>query len=251
MNWELLIELTKREIKQRYKQSVLGYAWVILNPMAQMLAMAFVFSRILPVSHLSVPYPIFLYVGLLPWTLISSSLTASANSLIGNGKLLTKVYLPREVFIQSTVLAKIVDFILAAFLLVLFMIYFHVPFKLTALWFFPIFFIQSLFTYGLSILIATFNLFYRDVQYLLNFLLMIWMYMTPIIYPPSLFHSDYQWLFQLNPIAVCITAYRQVLFDGTTPHFGSLFLSLVISLLILFMATFVFKKLEGKFADAL
>lgn len=251
MNWELLIELTKREIKQRYKQSVLGYAWVILNPLAQMLAMAFVFSRILPVSNLGVPYPIFLYVGLLPWTLLSGTLVASANSLIGNGKLLTKIYLPRKVFIQSTILAKMVDFFLAALLLVIFMMFFKVQIKPTIVWFFPIFFIQSLFTYGVSILIATFNLFYRDVQYLLNFLIMIWMYLTPIIYPQSLFPSHYHWLFAINPMAVFITSYRRVIFDGLSPDLWSLLVSLVVSLVIFGLANLVFKKLEGRFADAL
>lgn len=251
MNWELLIELTKREIKQRYKQSILGYAWVILNPMAQMLAMAFVFSRILPVSNLNIPYPIFLYVGLLPWTLLSGTLVASANSLIGNGKLLTKIYLPRKVFIQSTVLAKMVDFFLASILLILFMIFFEVPIKLTAIWFFPIFFIQLLFTYSLSIMIATFNLFYRDVQYLLNFLIMIWMYLTPIIYPQSFFPPNYHWVFSINPMAVFITSYRQVIFDGVMPNLSNLLISLLISLVLLTVATIAFKKLEGKFADAL
>src|SRR6185369_4925084 len=126
-NQELLVELTKREIKQRYKQSLLGYAWVILNPLAQMAVLAVVFSRILPVNNLGVPYPIFLYVGLLPWTLLSGSLTASALSLIDNGKLLTKIYLPRTVFVQSTILAKMVDFVLASSLLALALIYFHSP----------------------------------------------------------------------------------------------------------------------------
>lgn len=248
---ELLVELTKREIKQRYKQSLLGYAWVLLNPLTQMMVMALVFSRILPVSNLGVPYPVFLYVGLLPWTLFSSSLSASANSLIDNAKLITKIYLPRTVFIQSMILAKMVDFFLATSLLFLLILYFQIPLTFSILWFVPIFCFQTLFTYGLSLLISSLNIFYRDIQYLLNFLLMVWMYVTPIIYPPSFFPSDYQWVFRLNPIAVFITAYRAVILEGTSPNFMDLGLSLMISVFMYCIAITVFKKLDGRFADAL
>ncbi|MBU2543538.1 ABC transporter permease, partial [Patescibacteria group bacterium] len=103
---ELLSELTKREIKARYKQSVLGYAWVILNPFFQMLVMAFVFSKILRITNLGVPYALFLYVGLLPWNLFAASIGSGMNSLVGNGSLLTKIYFPREIFVVSTILAK-------------------------------------------------------------------------------------------------------------------------------------------------
>lgn len=248
---ELLLELTKREVKQRYKQSFLGYAWVILNPLTQMLVMAFVFSRIVHTDEITVPYPIFLYVGLLPWILFSSSITTSANSFIENGKLIKKIYLPKTVFIQSTLLAKMIDFLLASVLLILFMFYLKTPVTLSVLWFFPIFLLQTFFTYGLSLLIATLNLFYRDVQYLLNFLLMVWMYLTPIIYPTSFFPQEYQWVFQINPMAVFITSYRQVIFQGTLPDFYHLGISLVVCLLTYLLGLFIFKKLEGRIADAL
>ncbi len=107
---ELLSELTWREIKQRYKQSILGYAWVIVNPLTQMIVMAFVFSKLLRFENLGVPYPVFLYVGLLPWTLFSNSLSSSAGVLVANSGLLKKIYFPREVFVLSTIFAKIIDF---------------------------------------------------------------------------------------------------------------------------------------------
>lgn len=251
INLELLEELTKREIKQRYKQSMLGYAWVILNPLAQMLVLSFVFSRFLPVHNLSIPYPIFLYVGLLPWTLFTTTLTASTNAFISNSKLITKIYLPRTVFIQSTILAKMIDFLLASSVFMLFLIYFQVSLSWSSLWFIPLFLIQTLFTYGLSLLIATLNLFYRDIQYLLNFMLMVWMYITPIIYPTTFFPAEYQWIFQINPMVVLINSYRQVLFENSSPHWESVGISFIISLLVYFLGISVFKKLEGRFADVI
>lgn len=248
---ELLQELTKREIKQRYKQSVLGYAWVILTPLAQMLVMAFVFSRILPVQDLPVAYPLFLYSGLLPWTLFQSSVSTSANALISNGGLLTKIYFPRVIFVQSTLLAKMVDFFLASSIFLGFMFFFQVPIALTWLWFIPLFLLQTFFTYGISLILSALNLFYRDIQYLLSFILMVWMYVTPVIYSPTFFPEEYGWVFRFNPIAVCITAYRDALLMGKMPQLLDLGLSFGISLLIYLFARSLFQRLEGRFADAL
>ena len=246
---ELLEELTKREIKQRYKQSILGYAWVILNPLIQMIVMAFVFSKILRIANLGVPYPIFLYAGLLPWTLFSNSLMSSVNALVGNGGLLTKIYFPRQIFVQSTILAKIVDFFLASTVFILFMIFYRLPVNLNVLWFIPIFIIQNFFTYGISLLAAAFNLFYRDIQYLLGLLLLVWMYLTPVIYPVEMFLPQYRFIFQLNPMAVFLNAYRQVILGGSSPNLVSLGVGLALSIIIYVIAIRIFKKLEGVFAD--
>lgn len=238
-----------REIKQRYKQSVLGYAWVILNPFFQMLVMAFVFSIIMRIPNLGVPYPIFLYAGLLPWTLFANSLGSATNALVGNAGLITKIYFPREIFIISTIMAKIVDFLLASTIFIAFMIYFHVAVNWNILWVLPIFAIQQLFTYGLSLFLAAANLFYRDIQYLLGLVILIWMYLTPVIYSTELFPERYRWIFQLNPMAVIINAYRQVILAGGMPNLKSLGLALVLSLILLLGGYKFFKKLEGVFAD--
>lgn len=246
---ELLSELTKREIKQRYKQSILGYAWVILNPLIQMLVLAFVFSHIIRIPNLSVPYPIFVYVGLLPWTLLSNTLGSSVNALVSNGSLITKIYFPREIFVLSNMLAKMVDFLLASVVLVGFLVWFKIPFTWNLLWVIPIFFIQSIFTYGLSLMAAAFNLFYRDIQYLMNLVIMTWMYLTPIIYAVEIFPPQYRWIFKINPMAVFVNAYRQVVLGGGLPNFQSLGIGLGLSVLIYLFGYFTFKKLEGLFAD--
>lgn len=246
---ELIDELTKREIKQRYKQSVLGYAWVILNPFVQMLVMSFVFSTILRIGDLGVPYPIFLFAGLLPWTLFANSISSSMGALTGNASLLGKIYFPREILILSTIFAKIVDFFLASTVFIALMLYYRTPFTLSMLWFFPIFFIQFLFSYGLSLVVSAFNLIYRDIQYVVTLLLLVWMYLTPVMYPVEIFPEHYRWLFQINPMAVIINAYRQVLLGGSGPNLVSLAIGLAVSLLTLLIGHFIFKKLEGKFAD--
>lgn len=247
---ELLKELTLREIRQRYKQSILGYAWVILNPFSQMLVMSFVFSKlIIRDVELGVPYSLFVYLGLLPWTLFAGSLSSSASVLIDNSGLLKKIYFPREIFIISTIMAKLVDFFLASSIFVVFMIYFKIPLTINVVFFIPILFIQLLLTFGLSLIISAVNLFYRDIQYLLNLVLLVWMYLTPVIYAVEFFPVEYRFIFQLNPMAVFINAYRSVILSGELPNFLSLLIGFLSSLFIVFIGYSLFKKLEGMFAD--
>jgi ABC-type polysaccharide/polyol phosphate export permease len=246
---ELLWELTMREIKSRYKQSILGYAWVILNPFFQMIVLAIVFSQIIRIPNLDVPYPMFLYVGLLPWTLFSNSVVGSTNSLVQNTSLITKVYFPREVLVLSSIIAKVVDFFLASSVFILFMMFYRIGVTWNLLWFVPIFAIQLIFTYGLSLFTAAFNLFYRDVQYLLGLAILLWMYLTPIIYSTNMFPEKYQWIFKANPLSVLVISYRDVILYGNMPNLIDLSVVTVFSILLLGLGWFIFKKLEGVFAD--
>ena len=246
---ELLWNLAYREINQRYKQSVLGYAWVILNPLFQLIVMNFVFSVVLKVPSIGVPFIIFLTVGLLPWNLFLNSLTSSTNALVSNSNLITKIYFPREILVYSTIIAKIVDFLFSCIVLVAFFIIFHTILTPMILWFPLIFAIQMIFTVGLSLLLASFNLFYRDIQYLLFLILTLWMYLTPIMYPIEIIPVRYRFIFSLNPMSVIINAYRQTILGGGSPNFSSLFIALIMSLFVLMLGFYVFKKNEGKFAD--
>lgn len=246
---ELIRELTSREIKARYKQSILGYAWVILNPFFQMLVMAFVFSHIVRFPSVGTPYTLFLYAGLLPWTLFANSLVGATNILVQSAHLLKKIYFPREIFVVSIILSKIIDFFLASSIFILFMIFYHQPITWQILWFIPIFFIQQMFTFALGLIMAAFNLFYRDIQYILTLLLTIWMYLTPVIYPTEIFPTQYRWIFQLNPMAVIVNAYRQVILSSGIPNLTSLTVAFTMSLVLLIIGYRIFKKLEGVFAD--
>jgi len=246
---ELTRQLTLREIKSRYKQSFLGYAWVIFNPLAQMLIMSFVFSIILRIPSLGIPYPIFLFSALLPWNLFANSLSHAVNALVENSPLIKKIYFPREIFIKSTLIAKIVDFLLASLIFVGFAIYYKTTITWNILWVIPIFFIQELFTYGLALGLAAINLFYRDIQYLLNLILVLWMYVTPVIYPMEMVPEQYRFVFMLNPMAVIINAYRQVILGGSGPNYSSLLIAFLLSLVVYLVGRKIFKQLEGLFAD--
>lgn len=249
---ELLGQMVSREVKARYKQSILGYFWIILNPLAQMLVMSFAFSIILRIptnATGNIPYSVFLFVALLPWNLFSNSLSSACGSLVGSASLITKVYFPRTILVLSTVMAKIIDFSLALTVLVVYMIAYQLPINLNILWVIPIFFIQQIFTLGLSLFFAASNLLYRDIQYLLSLLLILWMYLTPVIYPADLVPERYRMIFQLNPMAVIINAYRQTVLGGGIPNLMSMGIALAVSILILFVGFSYFKSREKIFSD--
>jgi lipopolysaccharide transport system permease protein len=249
---ELLWQMTSREIKARYKQSILGYFWVILSPLAQMLVMSFAFSLILRIptnSSEKIPYSIFLFTALLPWTLFANSLSSACNSLVGSSSLITKIYFPRTILVISTIVAKIIDFFFATSILVVYLVIYQIPITLNILWVIPIFLIQQIFTLGLSLFFAAANLLYRDIQYLLGLILTLWMYLTPIIYPADIVPDRFRFLFQINPIAVIVNAYRQVILGGGEPKYSSLLIALLLSLITLLVGLAYFKSREKIFAD--
>jgi len=248
-HWELLKYLTEREIKARYKQSFLGFFWVVLNPFFQMLIMSFIFSKVMKVSNLGVPYPVYLYAGLLPWLFFANSLSNAAEELVENASLIKKIYFPREILILAALLAKVFDFSLSALIFVLLLIWFKIPFTFYMLLFFPLFALQFLFTYGVSLFLSATNLFYRDVRYLLSLIITLWFYLTPVIYATELFPEQYRWVFRINPMSVFINAYRQVILAHNWPNFQSLGLGALLSVIIFFISLRIFKKLEGMFAD--
>jgi len=246
---ELLWNLANREITQRYKQSVLGYAWVILNPLFQLIVMSFVFDTILRIPSLGVPFILFLSAALLPWNLFTQSLTSSSNVLVSNANLITKIYFPREILVYSTILAKIVDFFYSCLVLVFFLLIFKIPLTLHFIWLPVIFVIQLFLMAGISLVVAALNLFYRDIQYLLNLVLLLWMYITPIMYPIEIIPPQYRFIMSLNPMAVIVNAYRQVLLSGKGPNIYSLGVAALVSFTIFVIGFIIFKKLEGEFAD--
>ena len=249
---ELLWQMVGREVKARYKQSVLGYFWVILNPLAQMLVMSFAFSIILRIptfAAANIPYSIFLFVALLPWNLFSNSLGSAASSLVSSGSLITKIYFPRTILVISTIFAKIIDFLFALTILVAYMVFYQLPISWNILWVIPIFIIQQIFTLGLSLFFAAANLLYRDIQYLLSMILLLWMYATPVIYSADSIPAKYKILYQINPMSVIINAYRQVILGGGEPKYSSLAIGLVVSLVTLFIGFSYFKSREKIFAD--
>jgi ABC-type polysaccharide/polyol phosphate export permease len=245
----LIKYLTWREISTRYKQSFLGFFWVVLNPLFQMFTMSFVFSHIMRFNTISVPYPIFLYVGLLPWIYFTNALNHAANVIVSDSALIKKIYFPREILVISSLLAKTFDFFVSGIVFLILLFFFHVPLTVYALFFFVIFIIQFIFTFALSLFLSWTNLFYRDIQYLLSLILTLWFYLTPIIYPVEFFPEKYRFIFKLNPMSVFINAYRQVLLGGDFPRFESLAIGIAISLIAFLVSYSIFKKVEKTLAD--
>jgi lipopolysaccharide transport system permease protein len=244
----LLSQLVQREIKARYKQSIIGYAWVIVNPLAQLLVYSFVFSVVFRFHSTAAPYVLFLLVGLLPWTFLQGSIATATMSLVDNAPLLRKVAFPREIIPYSVVVAKLVDFAFAGLILGGFFLVLHQQVRWSMLLFFPIFLVQIFLTVGMGLLLSAFNLFYRDVQYLANLLLMLWMYLSPVVYPLDLVPPQWQSIYMINPMVGLLESYRAVLFGTPIPQIP-LLIAVVFSLCIFVVGWVAFKNAEPVFAD--
>lgn len=244
----LLFQLTQKEIKARYKQSLVGYAWVVFNPILQLLIYTFVFSYIFRSPSQDVPYSLYLFAGLLPWLFFHTSITSATNSLVSNASLLTKVSFPREVIPYASVAAKVLDLLVSFIVFILLGLFVSYWFKITLLLFPIVFFFQFIFTIGLSLIFSVANLFYRDFQYLINLLLMLWMYMTPIVYPLSLVPERFMSLYVLNPLVGFIVTYRALLF-GLPLNSNLLLWSAFSSIFVFIIGFILFKRSEKIFAD--
>lgn len=251
---ELLWVFTLREIQIRYKQSILGIAWAILQPVAMMLAFYLVFHSILNLSAGGRPFLLFYYSGVLLWTFFSNSLTRAIPSLEANAPLIRKIYFPREFFPMSSVLGAFFDFLMGAVVLVGLMIYYHSEVPLTPyfLYVVPILAVQMVFTFGLCFFASAVNVYYRDIRHALPFLIQIWMFVSPVVYDASEVaqrFGRFESIYYLNPMAGIIVNFRRVLLDGAAPDLGYLGIAAVGSILLFAVGYLYFKRVEMEFAD--
>ncbi len=246
---DLLWQMTVRHLRGQYKQSVLGYAWAFVNPLSLMLILSFVFSVILRFESQGIPYPLFVLVGLLPWIFFAGALSSATESVVGASNLVTKVYFPREILPTAAVFTKVVDLGAGLIILAALMVYFGHPPEWTAVWVPILFFIHLLFALGLSLPLAALNLYFHDVRYLVGVVLTLWFYLTPVIYPMDIVPQSYRVIYDLNPNALMINAYRRVLLDGVSPGLDRLLLGLTISLCTVLVGYYLFKRMEPGFAD--
>lgn len=246
---DLLQAWTGRTVRARYQQSALGWLWAVIQPAAQVAVFTVIFTLFVPVDTGDVPYVIFSYVAMVPWTFLSTSLTDMSNSLVENMSLVTKVYFPREVLPAAAMLARLMDLGVAAGLLIILMIFFRVPLFPVGLLFLPLILaIQLMLVLGLGLALAALNVFFRDVRSLLTLGLQVWFYASPIIYPVSLVPTRLRPFYYLNPMAGILEAYRDVLLRAQLP--GSyLILSALVSLAIFSIGYWFFKRVEFQFAD--
>lgn len=250
---ELLGFLVWRDVKVRYKQTALGIAWIVLQPVISMLVFTALFGVLLEAPSNGVPYPIFAYAGLLPWTYFAGSLARSSQSLVGSANLITKVYFPRMIVPIAGVLGGLVDFAVASVVLGVMMFFYRIPLTWNVIWL-PLFLLLAIATsLGFGFWLAALNVRYRDVNYLVPFLLQIWMYVTPVLYSISLIPERLRWLVALNPITGVVEGFRWALLGGRmseTAAPGPLFwVSVAITLGVLISGAVFFRSTERTFAD--
>lgn len=244
---ELFYEFASRDIKARYKQSILGVGWALLQPVAMMVIFSIVFGRIAKID-VGIAYPVFAFAGLLPWTFFSNTINKGVNSLTSNINLVTKLYFPREIFPFSTTVAAGFDLLVGLSVLLVLLFVYKIPLTLFALWFFVILAIQTIFGLGLALILSAMNVFFRDMIPLSALTLQIWMYLTPVVYPSKLVPEKYMFLFNLNPLTPIMNSYKNVLLFQKGPD-PMLWYSFVIALVVFVGGYKIFKHLEPKFAD--
>ncbi|MEM3432904.1 MAG: ABC transporter permease [Candidatus Methanomethyliaceae archaeon] len=247
---ELLAAWTIRDIKVRYKQTLLGIAWAILQPALLTIVFSIVFTRFIPVSTGEIPYPIFSYVATLPWTFFANSLNLSTSILISNMHLITKIYFPREILPLATISACFLDLLVGSAVFVILLAWYRTPiyWHLIPAALIPLV-MQLLLTIGLALILAGATVFYRDVRFVTPVGLQLWMYATPIVYPLTVVPRQYRFLYCLNPMAGIIEAYRGIILHGASPNWPFLGIAGALSLLIFFGGYLWFKHVEVHFAD--
>jgi homopolymeric O-antigen transport system permease protein len=247
---ELLYFLTWRDVKVRYKQTALGAAWAIIQPFMTMIVFSLFFGRLAGLGSKTggVPYPIYVYAGLLPWTFFANSIASSGNSLVGSSNLITKVYFPRLVIPLAAVGAGLVDLAVSFTVLLAMMAFYHTRLS-WQLVFVPLFLVGTILAAtGVGSFLASLTVAYRDFQYVVPFMVQIWMFITPVIYPPSIVPARWRWVLNLNPMAGLIEGFRAA-FLARPLEWAHIGVSLGIAVCLFFAGATYFRKMERRFAD--
>lgn len=256
---DLIRNLVVRDLKVRYKNSVLGVLWSLLNPLMMMLVFTVVFT-IMTRAGSDVPYfPVFVLCALLPWNFFSTSVIGATSSILSNANLVNKVYFPREILPLATVLAELVNYCLALVVLFGMILAFGIALTPWALLLPVVILIQIAFTVGIGFMLATLNVFYRDTQQIMGVVMLAWFFMTPIFYPVSILPNNYQlwgitidvwrWAHILNPMTSLIATYRVILYNGAPPAYDFLLRTAVTALVFLLLGIFIFRRYSWRFAE--
>lgn len=256
---DLIRNLVVRDLKVRYKNSVLGVLWSLLNPLMMMLVFTVVFTIMTRASS-NVPYfPVFVLCALLPWNFFSTSVIGATSSILSNANLVNKVYFPREILPLATVLAELVNYCLALVVLFGMILAFGIALTPWALLLPVVILIQIAFTLGIGFMLATLNVFYRDTQQIMGVVMLAWFFMTPIFYPVSILPNNYQlwgitidvwrWAHILNPMTSLIATYRVILYNGAPPAYDFLLRTAVTALVFLLLGIFIFRRYSWRFAE--
>lgn len=246
---ELLYFLCWRDIKVRYKQTILGVSWAIIQPFFTMVIFSLFFGRLAKIPSDGVPYPIFSYAALVPWTFFANGLNQASNSLVNNSVLIKKVYFPRLVIPIATVSSGLIDFVLAFIVLLGMMLYFGIFPTINILWL-PFFFLLSFITaLGTSLWLSAMNVQFRDIRYTMPFLTQLWFFSTPIVYPSSLLSEPWRTLYGINPMVGVIESFRWALLGTGTAPGPTIIMSCVSACALLISGLFYYRRMEKTFAD--
>jgi lipopolysaccharide transport system permease protein len=246
---ELLYFLVWRDIKVRYKQTALGAAWALIQPFFTMVVFSLFFGKLAKVASDGIPYPIFSYSALVPWTFFANGLAQSSNSLVGSSNLIKKIYFPRLIIPMSTAFSEIVDFGLAFLVLILMMLYYRVAVTPTVLWL-PLFVLLALVTsLGVGLWFSALNAKYRDVRFVVPFITQFWMFATPIAYPSSLLSEPWRTIYGLNPMVGVVEGFRWALLASNSAPGPILTASSLTSVILLVSGAYYFRRMEKTFAD--
>lgn len=248
---ELMRRWTLREIGVRYKQSFLGAAWALLQPLAMMLMFTAVFSFLARVPTDGIPYPVFSYTALLPWTFLASSVSFGVPSLVNNLNLVTKIYFPREILPLGAIGACFFDFLIASTIFLPMLLFYRIPLSWTITWVPLLLVLQLLLTLGVVLLGSAIIVLYRDVRFIVPLALQLWLFASPVIYPVSLVPERLRPFYMLNPMAGIIASYRRVILYGQSPVLGHLGLSAAVALALFVIGFLTFRRLEVSFADVI
>jgi lipopolysaccharide transport system permease protein len=246
---ELFYFLVWRDVKVRYKQTVLGMAWAIIQPFFAMVVFTIFFRKLAGMPSDGIPYPIFSYSALLPWIYFSQTITHSGNSVVGNRELITKVYFPRATIPASSAFSGLLDFAIASVVLLGMMVYYRIPPTASLLLWGVLVIPLLMLALGVGMFFAALNVRYRDIKYALPFFVQLWLFITPVIYPTSIIPKRFRTLFAMNPLSGLIEAFRASLLPSRTMDWHSLGISLAITVVIFATGTWYFRKTERTFAD--
>jgi lipopolysaccharide transport system permease protein len=246
---ELIYFLAWRDVKVRYKQTVLGVLWAVIQPLFTMVVFTFLFGRLANIPTDGIPGPVFYFSALVPWIFFSSSVTHAGMSLVANSGLLTKIYFPRVILPAAAALSNLVDFLISSAFLVGFIIYYGIPVGWHSLLWLVLVVLLMLLTLGLAAFFAALNVKYRDIKYALPFLIQVLLFATPIIYPVSMIPERYQWLMALNPLSALIEAFRYVVAPSRSLDWSIFGISVIIIAVVFVTGMAYFRSAERAMAD--
>lgn len=246
---ELLYFLIWRDIKVRYKQTALGAAWAVIQPFSTMVVFSLFFGHLAKIPSDGIPYPIFSFAALVPWTFFATGLAGASNSLVGSANLITKVYFPRLTIPIATVLSGAVDFLIAFVMLLGMMLYYHILPTVNVVWL-PLFLLLALVTsLGVGLWLSAMNVQFRDVRYVVPFITQFWMFATPIAYSSTLLHEPWRTLYGINPMVGVVEGFRWALLGTNTAPGPIIAVSALAAVVLLVSGAYYFRRMEKTFAD--